>query len=118
MELSITDLKIKVQKRPNIEEFNTFAVQNENNWMTPIMSFLRDGQLPTDVEKAKKVKKRATGFTILNDALYKTGFLMPFLKCVGESEAKYILEKIHERVCGDHVGPRSLVSKIVKIGYF
>ena len=55
---------------------------------------------------------------ILNDTLYKKGFSMPYLKCVGEEEAKYILEEIHERVCGEHVDPRSLVSKIIRIGYF
>ena len=43
---------------------------------------------------------------------------MPYLKCVDESEAKYIPEEIHEGICGDHVGPRSLVSKIIKTSYF
>ena len=43
---------------------------------------------------------------------------MHYLKCVDEKEAKYILEESHERVCEDHAGPRSLVSKVVKIGYF
>ena len=55
---------------------------------------------------------------ILNDILYKKGFSMPYLKCVDEEEDKYILEEIYERVCGDHTGPRSLVSKVVRIGYF
>ena len=86
--------------------------------MTPIQSFLRDGRLPPNVEKARKFKKKAARFTILNDALYKRGFSMPYLKCVEESEAKYILEEIHEGVCRDHVGSRSLVSKIVRTGYF
>ena len=57
-------------------------------------------------------------FTILNDTLYKRGFSMLYLKCVDEEEAKYILEEIHERVCGDHVGLRSLVSKVVRTCYF
>ena len=43
---------------------------------------------------------------------------MPYLKCVDEGEAEYILEESHEGICGDHVGPRSMVSKIIKIGYF
>jgi len=46
------------------------------------------------------------------------GFSMPYLKCVKESEAKYILEEIHEEVCRDHASPRSLVSKIIRTGYF
>ena len=43
---------------------------------------------------------------------------MPYLKCVDEEEAKYILEEINERVYGDHAGPRSLVRKVIRIGYF
>ena len=42
---------------------------------------------------------------------------MPYLKCVEEDEAKYILEEIHKGLCGDHTGPRSLVSKIIRTGY-
>ena len=57
-------------------------------------------------------------FTILNGTLYKKGFSMPCLKCVDEKEAKYILEEIHEGVCREHAGPRSLVSKVIRTGYF
>ena len=85
--------------------------------MSLIVSFLQDGHLPQDTEEARKVKKRAARFTILNDTLYKRGFSMPYLKCY-EEEAKYILEEIHEGVCGDHAGPRSPVSKVVKTDYF
>ena len=86
--------------------------------MTPIVSFLQDEHLPQDSEEAKKIKKRVARFMILNDTLYKRGFSMPYLKCVDEEEAKYILEEIHEGICGDHASPRSLVNKVVRIGYF
>ena len=43
---------------------------------------------------------------------------MPYLKCIDEEEAKYILKKIHEGICSNHAGPRSLVGKVIKIGYF
>ena len=43
---------------------------------------------------------------------------MPYLKCVEEVKAKYILEEVHEGVCGDHTDPRSLVSKIIRTSYF
>ena len=86
--------------------------------MTPILSFLQDGRLPQDVEEARKVRKRVARFMILNDTLYKSGFSMPYLRCVNEEEAKYILEKIHEGIYGDHAGPRSLISKVIRTGYF
>ena len=69
-----------------------------------------------DVEEAWKVRKRVTRFTILNDTLYKRGFFMPYLKCVNKEEARYILEEIHEGICGDHAGPRSLISKVIRTG--
>ena len=86
--------------------------------MTPILSFLQDGHLPQDNKKARKVRKRVARFTILNDTLYKRGFSISYLKCVDEEEAKYILEEIHEGVCRDHAGPRSLVSKVIRTCYF
>jgi len=111
-------LDMEIQKHPSIEEVSTFAIQSTNSWMTPIISFLQDGRLPQDVEEARKVRKRIARFTILNDTLYKRGFSMPYLKCIDVEEAKYILEEIHEGVCDNHAGPRSLVSKVIKTGYF
>ena len=86
--------------------------------MTPIISYLQDGHLPQNTEEAKKIRKRAARFTILDNALYKRGFSMPYLKCVDEEEARYILEEIHRGVCGDHAGAKPLVNKVVRIGYF
>ena len=112
------DLAMEIQKHPSIEEVPTFIIQNGSSWMIPIVSFLQDGHLPQDPNEARKIKKRVAKFTILNDVLYKRGFSMPYLKCVDDDKAKYILEEIHERICGDHAGPRSLVSKAIKTGYF
>ena len=109
-----TDLAMEVQKHPSIEEIATFTIQSTSSWITPIISYLQDGNLPQDTEEAKKIRKRATRFTILNDALYKRGFSMPYLKCVDEEEARYILEEIHEGIYGNHAGPRSLVNKVVR----
>nr|XP_023896291.1 uncharacterized protein LOC112008185 [Quercus suber] len=113
-----TDLMIETQRNPSIEEILTFVVRSESSWMTPIMSFLQDGHLPQDADEARKIKKRATRFTILNNALYKRGFSMPYLRCVDEGEAEYILREVHEGVCGNHAGPRSLTRKIMQTGYF
>ena len=49
---------------------------------------------------------------------YTKDFSLPYLKCVNEDKAKYILEKIHEGICGDHAGPKSLVSKVIQTDFF
>ena len=113
-----TDMAIEIQKHPSIEEVAAFSIQSTGTWMTPIISFLQDGHLPQNTDEARKVKKRAARFTILNDVLYKRGFSMPYLKCVDEDEAKYILEEVHGGICGNHAGSRSLVQKVIRAGYF
>ena len=50
--------------------------------------------------------------------LYKRGFLLPYLRSVEQDEAKYILEEVHEGICRDHLRARSLLGKIIKVGYF
>ena len=112
------NLVMEVQKHPNIEEAPTLTIHSTNSWMTPIISFLLDGHLPQDTNEARKIRKRAARFTFLNDTLYKRGFSMPYLKYVDTDEAKYILQEIYEGVCGDYASPRSLVSKVIRIGYF
>ena len=111
-------MKIEVQRCPSIEEVHTFTIQSGRSWMTPILSFLQDEWLLQDVEEARKVRKRAARFKILNGTLYKRGFSMPYLRCINEEEAKYILEEIHEGIYGDHASPRSLISKVIRMGYF
>ena len=111
-------LAMEVQKHLSIEEVPTFIIQSMNSWMKPIVSFLQDGHLLQDADEARKIKKKAARFIILNDTLYKRGFSMPYLKCVDDDETKYILEEIHERIYGDYASPRSLVSKVIRIGYF
>lgn len=116
--MSLPDLKLEIQKSPSIKEFQTFSIQDHTSWMSPILSYLRDGQLPSNSDEARKTKKRATRFTMLNGVLYKRGFLLPYLRCVKKDESKYILEEVHERICGDHMGARLLVGKIIRARYF
>ena len=73
------------------------------------MSYLRDSYLPSDLNEARRIKKLATRFTLLNGVLYKRGFSLPYLRCFEEDEARYILDEVHEGICGDHAGSRSLI---------
>ena len=114
----MNDWKLEEQNSPSITEFQTFSIRNSSGWTNPILSFLRDGRLPQNPEKARKIQKRAARFTVLNDELYKRGYSQPYLRCIEGEEAKYVLEEIHGGVCGDHMGAKSLVRKIMRTGYF
>ena len=93
-------------------------MHTHSGWTSPTLSYLKDGRLPLNPEEVKKIKKRAVRFTMLNDEFYKRGFSQPYLRCVEEEEAKYVLEEVHGGICGDHMGAKSLVQKIMREGYF
>ena len=42
------------------------------------------------------------------------------MRYIEEGEARYVLKEVHPRggVCGDHMGLKSLVRKIMRAGYF
>nr|XP_023876288.1 uncharacterized protein LOC111988732 [Quercus suber] len=112
------DLLLEVQYLPSIEGPEISYVHSEESWMDPIVIYIKTGSLPSDPVEARKVKIRSSRFTILNDELYKRGFSQPYLKCLGPKDAEYVLREIHKGVCRSHSGPRSLVSQVVRAGYF
>ncbi|KAL0403666.1 UNVERIFIED_CONTAM: Retrovirus-related Pol polyprotein from transposon gypsy [Sesamum radiatum] len=79
---------------------------------------LMEGILPDDPIKARRLKFKATRFTIVGDDLYKRTVDGPLLKCLDEERAQYVLREIHEGSCGNHSGGRSLAQKITRQGYF
>ena len=86
--------------------------------MDPIWDYLIDGLLPDDPKEASKVRTRSSMFTIHKGSLYKRGFFTPILKCVAGKDAVYVLREVHEGVCGNHIGTRTLVGKVLRQGYY
>ena len=86
--------------------------------MTHILNYLNNGDLPIDRKDARKLHHGASRFVLINEVLYKRGFMLPYLRCLIEDEANYALREVHEGICGDHLGARSLASKILRTGYY
>ena len=94
------------------------CASTESNWMTPIRAYIQEGTLPNNPLEAKKLRMRASKFTILQDILYKKDYSLPLLRCLSPGEANYALREIHEGIYGNHSGGRSLASKTLRQGYF
>ena len=54
----------------------------------------------------------------MGDVLYKRSFSLPYLRCLRPSEADYVLREVHEWICGNHLGGRSLAQKVLRQGYY
>ncbi|KAM1185600.1 hypothetical protein ACFX13_015126 [Malus domestica] len=93
-------------------------LQHGDSWITPIYRFLAHGTLPNDKVQVKQIRYKATRYLIINDQLYKRGFNLPYLRCLTPAEAETIIREIHEGVCKNHVGSRSLAHKALRQGYY
>ena len=108
----------KVQYMPSIDLPKVHQIREEENWMTPIVIFLKDGRLLEDKDEARKLTIKATKYVLINEVLYKWGFSQPYLRCLAPNELNYVLREIHDRVCGNHLGARALVRKVTRAGYY
>ncbi|GJR47767.1 reverse transcriptase domain-containing protein [Tanacetum coccineum] len=48
----------------------------------------------------------------------RKSFLEAWLRCVGPTQAEYEVKEIHEGSCSMHSGPRSVVAKAIRSGYY
>ena len=76
-----------------------------------------DGKLPSDPKEASKLRAITARFIVHRGTLYKRGVSVPILKCVGKEDANYILREVHEGICGNHIGARTLEGKTLRQGY-
>ena len=107
-----------VQLSPLIDFNDVQEICSESNWTTTIASYLKDGIFPNEKEAVRKLKVRAARFVLIKDVLYKRDFSHPYLRCLGYEEADYVMREVHEEICKNHLGSRSLVYKLVRAGYY
>ena len=55
----------KVQYMPSIDLPEVQQIKGEENWMTPIVVYLKDGRLPEDKDEARKLKIRAAKYVLI-----------------------------------------------------
>ncbi|GJV11998.1 hypothetical protein Tco_1353539 [Tanacetum coccineum] len=102
------------------DEREVLAVVEEEGrtWMTPIYEYLKEEILPEEKRKIRAICRKAGRYVVINGILYKRSFLGPWLQCVGPLQANYILREINEGSCSMHAGPRYVVVKALRSGYY
>ncbi|GAV79974.1 RVT_3 domain-containing protein [Cephalotus follicularis] len=106
--------------RPTISEVDVMDIDSpqEPIWMTPFINCLRNRILTKDSTKARKLVYRANRFQLRDGILYKRSFSFSWLRCLTPLEADYALREVHEGVCGNHTGGRTLSHKLLRQNYY
>ncbi|GJX85673.1 reverse transcriptase domain-containing protein [Tanacetum coccineum] len=100
------------------QEVQSIVEEEGDNWMTPIKQCLEEGIWPKDKNVARCLRAKIGQYTMESGVLFKKGYLIPMLRCVGPLQANYVIREIHMGSCGMHVGPRAVVRKATRQGYY
>ncbi|GJS10145.1 reverse transcriptase domain-containing protein [Tanacetum coccineum] len=111
---------VEILKNKSISEMEISTVIEEQDptWMTPIVEFINTGTLPHEQKDARRIRRTAQRFELREGVLYRRSFLQPWLRCVGPIQADYVLREIHAGSCSMHSGPRSVVARALRSGYY
>nr|GEX87890.1 reverse transcriptase domain-containing protein [Tanacetum cinerariifolium] len=95
---------VEVLETKSITAKEVTAVTEEEGptWMTELVNYLKEGTLPEDEKKARKLRLKARQYKLMEGILYKRSFLTPWLRCVGLLQAEYVMKEIHEGSCSMH----------------
>ena len=111
-------LFIEISGQPSSKGEQVLKIREQDKWMTPIVRYLKEGWLPKDKTKARKIQIKAARFIIIDDVLYRRGYSLPYLRCASLEETDYVLHEIHEGICGNHTRVRSFARKALRAGYY
>ena len=103
---------------PSIDLPEMLQIEGNENWMTLIVTYLKDIRLLELKDEARKLKVKLARYILMDEVLYKRGFSQPLLRCLAPDEANYMLREVHEGACGNHSGARSLVHKVIRSGFY
>ena len=112
-------LLVHLQPTPSLTESPVCSTRGESQeWTIEIVKYLRTGSLLEGVKHVHRIRVQAAHFTLIGGCLHKQSFRDPYLMCLDSSEAQYVLAKLHEGMCGNHIGGRSLAHRAHSQGYY
>jgi ribonuclease HI len=102
-----------------VEEERDGVTPNQN-WQTPYLQYLHQGELPLDRAEARRLARRAKSFILLGDGkeLYHRSPLGILQRCISITEGQELLQEIHSGACGHHAAPRALVGNAFRQGFY
>ena len=86
--------------------------------MDPIIHYISIGELPSEKDKAHKIQIQSPKFSLVNGQLFKRSLDEQYLKCLTPEQGQYVLAELHEGICGNHPGVRTLVHRAHTQGYY
>ena len=86
--------------------------------MDPIVDYLQSDIIPADPDQARKLKRVATRYCLVDGYLYRKGKSLPLLRCLHPDDAHWALNEVHSGDYGNHASSETLTYQILRMVYF
>ncbi|XP_049406116.1 uncharacterized protein LOC125869706 [Solanum stenotomum] len=115
----IDPLEIDLKEQPT-HYSHVEAKPDGKPWYYDIKKYLETGIYPEDAtsNQKKEICRLANNFFPSGEILYRRTPNLGLLRCVDSMEATRLLEEVHAVVCGPHMNWLTLVTNIIRAGYF
>jgi transposase InsO family protein len=100
-----------------IEQLHELNLEDPD-WRFPILEWLVEGKLPSDQTEARRIARQAKPFVLIYGELYKWGAAGILMQCILGDQVRELLREIHVGTCGHQTGPRTLVRKAFRQGFY
>ncbi|KAJ9545076.1 hypothetical protein OSB04_024783 [Centaurea solstitialis] len=98
---------------PKIEMKDEVQMNEEiYSWSLDIWKYLKHDQLPENKMEARKIRSKASRYTIFEDQLYRRSTSGLLLRCVvSQAQMNRVLQEMHDGECGNYTGAEALLTK-------
>ncbi|VFQ69588.1 unnamed protein product [Cuscuta campestris] len=116
-----------ISRLATVEELVTPSLSNNEviwvsadppEWLDRLAKYIEDGEAPENPQEARLLRMRAPTYKVQDGVLYKRSYNGVLLRCLRATEAKALMEQIHEGVCAAHQGPYSISRRAIIQEYF
>nr|GEX14943.1 reverse transcriptase domain-containing protein [Tanacetum cinerariifolium] len=66
-------------------------IEEEDNWMTPIIRCLAEGVWPKDKDERRALRMKINQYVLEEGVLFKKGYMVPMLRYAGPLQANYVI---------------------------
>jgi hypothetical protein len=88
------------------------------DWRFPILKWLVEGKFPSNQTEARCIAHQAKAFVLIDGELYKRGAAGILMQCILGDQGRELLQEIHAGTYGHHAGPRTLIRKAFRQGFY